>query len=82
MTAEVIIGNGSADGRFAIGEGRYSQATVANLLIALDSGIGDSGSVRKRAGSSPVRNLLDASTGVRELANSDAVRELVEPLLG
>jgi hypothetical protein len=52
MTAEVIIGNGVQTDGFAIVEGVISQATVDNLLIALER-IGDSGSVRKRAGSSP-----------------------------
>jgi hypothetical protein len=81
MTAEVIIGNGVQTDGFAIVEGVTSRATVDNLLIALER-IGDTGSVRKRGGIFAVRNLLDASPEVRELANSDAVRELVEPVLG
>jgi hypothetical protein len=81
MTAEVIIGNGVQTDGFAIVEGVISRATVDNLLIALER-IGDTGSVRKRGGIFAVRNLLDASPEVRELANSDAVRELVEPVLG
>ena len=44
--------------------------------------IGDIGSVRKRGGIFAVHNLLGVSPEVRELADSEAVRALVEPVLG
>lgn len=40
------------------------------------------GSVRRRGGIFAVRNLLDVSAEVRELAISAVVRQLVEPVLG
>ena len=69
-----------ADG-FAIVEEVLSCQKVDSLLDALER-IGDVGSVRKRGGIFAVRNLLDASAEVSQLANSDAVREIVEPILG
>ena len=54
---------------------------MEDLLTSLES-IGETGSVRKRGGVFAVRNLLDVSPEVRELANSEAVRALVEPVLG
>lgn len=44
--------------------------------------IGESGSLRKRGATFAVRNLLDTSLEVRELANSEVVRRLVEAVLG
>ena len=66
---------------FAIVEGVLSRTTVDHLLASLEH-IGDTGSVRKRGGIFAVRNLLDVSPEVRELAHSEAVRALVEPVLG
>ena len=65
---------------FAIVEGVLSHATVDHLLTSLER-IGDTGSVRKRGGMFAIRNLLDVPE-VRELANSETVRVLVEPVLG
>ncbi len=75
VTAEV-----AAKG-FAIVEGVLSRSAVENLLTCL-AHIGDTGSVRKRGGIFAVRNLLDVSPEVRELAHSETVRALVEPVLG
>lgn len=69
-----------ADG-FVFMEGVLSRTTVEHLLTSLEH-IGDIGSVRKRGGIFAVRNLLDVSPEVRELAHSEAVRTLVEPVLG
>ncbi len=65
---------------FAIVEGVLSNPTVDHLLTSLEQ-ISDTGSVRKRGGMFAVRNLLDVSPEVRELANSQAVRAWVEPVL-
>ena len=75
VTAEV-----AAKG-FAIVEGVLSRSAVEHLLTCL-AHIGDTGSVRKRGGIFAVRNLLDVSPEVRELAHSEAVRALVAPVLG
>jgi ectoine hydroxylase-related dioxygenase (phytanoyl-CoA dioxygenase family) len=66
---------------FAIVEGVLSRAMVEHLLTSLEN-IGDTGSVRKRGGIFAVRNLLDVSPEARELAHSEAIRALVEPVLG
>ncbi len=66
---------------FAIVEGVLSRSSVEDLLTSLEH-IGDTGSVRKRGGIFAVRNLLDVSPEVRELAHSEAVRALAEPILG
>ena len=66
---------------FVIVEGVLPRTSVDQLLAALEH-IGDTGSVRKRGGIFAVRNLLDVSPEVGELANSEAVRALVEPVLG
>jgi hypothetical protein len=65
----------------AIVEGVLSRSAADALLIALER-IADTGSLRKRGGIFAVRNLLDESAEVRELAAADAVRALVEPVLG
>ncbi len=54
---------------------------VKDLLISLQH-IGDTVSVRKRGGIFAVRNLLDVSPEVRELADSEAVRAQVASVLG
>ena len=58
-----------------------SPIEVQDLLIALEH-IEGTLSVRKRGGIFAIRNLLDVSPEVGELAHSTAVRELVEPVLG
>jgi ectoine hydroxylase-related dioxygenase (phytanoyl-CoA dioxygenase family) len=58
-----------------------SPIEVKDLLIALEQ-IEETLSVRKRGGIFAVRNLLDMSPAIEELAHSTAVRELIEPVLG
>lgn len=81
MTAQISIEHGVQIDGFAIVEDVLSGEKVDNVLHALER-IGDTGSVRKRGGIFAVRNLLRVSAEVRELADSDAVRVLVEPILG
>ena len=81
MLTVAAVGEEVAGRGFAIAEGVLSRATVEHLLTSLEH-IGDTGSVRKRGGIFAVRNLLDASPEVRELAHSEEVRALVEPVLG
>jgi hypothetical protein len=66
---------------FAIREAILSSDEVAKLLLSLER-IGQDGSVRKRGGIFAIRNLLDASSEIRNVAHSPAIRELVEPILG
>jgi ectoine hydroxylase-related dioxygenase (phytanoyl-CoA dioxygenase family) len=66
---------------FTAVEGVLSPELVASLVSVLDS-INHNGAVRRRGGIFAVRNLLDISKEVRALATSDAIRELVEPVLG
>jgi ectoine hydroxylase-related dioxygenase (phytanoyl-CoA dioxygenase family) len=66
---------------FAICENILSAREVELLLDALQR-IDQSASVRKRGGVFAVRNLLDVSPEVRELAASVLIRRLVEPILG
>ena len=66
---------------FVTVEGVLSRTAVDQLLVPLEH-IGDTRSVRKRGGIFALRNLLDVSPEVRELAHSEAVRALVEPVLG
>jgi ectoine hydroxylase-related dioxygenase (phytanoyl-CoA dioxygenase family) len=58
-----------------------SPMEVKELLMSLEH-IRETPSVRKRGGIFAVRNLLDMSPEIRELAHSTTVRELVEPVLG
>jgi hypothetical protein len=81
VVAEMSIGNAVETDGFAIFEDVLSRQKVDHLLHALER-IGDTGSVRKSGGIFAVRNLLDVSAEVRELADSDAVRVLAEPILG
>jgi hypothetical protein len=80
MSNQQIGGRVETDG-FAIVEGVLTHTTIEHLLASLKH-IGDTGSVRKRGGIFAVRNLLDVSPKVRELAHSEAARALVEPVLG
>lgn len=66
---------------FAIREAVLSGESVHRLLASLEQ-ISEEGSVRKRGGIFAVRNLLDISIDVKELANSELVRALIEPVLG
>lgn len=66
---------------FAICEGFLSAQEVARMLSAIDR-IDQAASVRKRGGAFAVRNLLDVSVEVRDLATSAEIHELVEPILG
>ena len=75
------LGNAVETDGFAIVEGVLPRAMIDHLLSSL-AHIGDTGSVRKRGGIFAVRNLLDVSPEVRELAHSEAVRALVAPVLG
>jgi ectoine hydroxylase-related dioxygenase (phytanoyl-CoA dioxygenase family) len=66
---------------FAICEGVLPPEEIAGLLGALGR-IGEFGSLQKRGATFAIRNLLDTSLEVRELAKSDVVRRLVEAVLG
>jgi len=66
---------------FAICEDVLPPAEIAALLRSLNR-ISESGSFRRRGATFAVRNLLDTSLEVRELANSEMVRRLVEAVLG
>jgi Phytanoyl-CoA dioxygenase (PhyH) len=66
---------------FAIRETILSLGEVAKLLFSLER-IGQDGATRKRGGVFAIRNLLDASSEIRNVAHSPTVRELVEPILG
>lgn len=66
---------------FTVVEGVLSREQVDSLISALE-GINENSAVRRRGGIFAVRNLLDISTEVRALATSDAIRGLVEPILG
>ena len=81
MIAATEIGATVKTDGFAIVEGVLSPTVVEHLLSSLEH-IGDTASVRKRGGIFAVRNLLDVSPEVRELAHSEAVRALVEAVLG
>ena len=66
---------------FAICDHILSRAEVARLVGAMEL-IGKLGSLQKGGGTFAVRNLLEASEPVRDLADSSVVRGLVEPVLG
>ncbi len=73
-------GNIEADG-FSIIENVLSEQSINRLLAALGR-INQTDSIRSRGGVFAVRNLLDLSREVRELAESEAIRSMVEPVLG
>ena len=81
MAATAEIGATVETDGFAILEGVLSPTVVEHLLTFFEH-IGDTAAVRKRGGIFAVRNLLDVSPEVRELAHSEAVRALVAPVLG
>jgi ectoine hydroxylase-related dioxygenase (phytanoyl-CoA dioxygenase family) len=66
---------------FAIFDNILPKDEIVRLLTAIER-IDQVGGVRKRGGIFAVRNLLDASSEVRELAGSAVIRALVEPVLG
>jgi hypothetical protein len=66
---------------FAICEDVLSPEAITGLLGVLGS-IDELGSLEKRGAIFAVRNLLDTSFEVRELANSGMVRGLVDAVLG
>jgi ectoine hydroxylase-related dioxygenase (phytanoyl-CoA dioxygenase family) len=80
MPNETITGDVEING-FAIREAVLSSHEVEKLLLALEK-IGEDGPVRKRGGVFAIRNLLDTSSEIRDLAHSSIVRKLVEPILG
>ena len=81
MVVSQNLGRAIKEDGFVIIEGALTTVTVDRLLACLQH-IDDTGSLRKRGGIFAVRNLLDVSPEVRELAHSQAVRALVEPVLG
>lgn len=81
MVAEASIESAVETDGFVIVEQVLASKETSDLLLALEQ-IGDTGSVRKRGGIFAVRNLLDVSPEVAELAASDVIRALVEPVLG
>jgi ectoine hydroxylase-related dioxygenase (phytanoyl-CoA dioxygenase family) len=66
---------------FAIREAVLSIGEVERLKADID-GIDQAESVRKRGGIFAIRNLLDASAEVRQLAGGASIQNLVEPVLG
>jgi hypothetical protein len=80
IDVDALRGQVERDG-FAICEGILSSEEAEQLLADLEL-IDAPGSLRRRSGVFAVRNLLDISSGVRKLANSEAMRGLVEPVLG
>jgi ectoine hydroxylase-related dioxygenase (phytanoyl-CoA dioxygenase family) len=65
---------------FAICENVLSALEAEQFLNALAQ-INEAGSIRTRGGVFAIRNLLDVSQEVRDLASSSVVRNLVEPIL-
>jgi ectoine hydroxylase-related dioxygenase (phytanoyl-CoA dioxygenase family) len=66
---------------FAIREDILTPSEVARLLTAIAQ-IGESGTLQRRNSVFAVRNLLDVSPEIRDLANSAAIRELIDLILG
>lgn len=66
---------------FAIVENVLSPSQVEFLISSLER-MNNYEGVRSRGGIFALRNLLDASPEVRELAASQEIRNLVEPMLG
>jgi len=73
--------NGLEEDGFAVVPEVVGRAEVARLLAALTAAEGSDGA-RRRESVYAIRNLLDAVPEVRALADSAAVRGLVEPVLG
>lgn len=66
---------------FAVVHNLLDAVRVATLIDSLET-LDQTESVRSRGGVFAVRNLLDVSAQVNDLANSKAVRDLVNTLLG
>lgn len=66
---------------FATCEAVVSGAEVEELMTAIKR-LTERPGIRKRIGAFAVRNLLEASPEIRELAHSPAIRQLIEPVLG
>jgi len=66
---------------FAVREDVLSVQEVAHLIVATGR-IDRDGSVRKRGGIFAVRNLINMSEEVLELASSSVIRSLIQPILG
>ncbi|HUB51476.1 MAG TPA: phytanoyl-CoA dioxygenase family protein [Terracidiphilus sp.] len=66
---------------FAIVPQLLSRDEIGRLILTLEA-LADSESILKRGGMFAVRNLLDVSAEVRALAESRAVREVIEEILG
>jgi len=66
---------------FALRENILSPSEVTHLLKAIAQ-IDEPGALQRRNSVYAVRNLLDASREIRELANSATIHTLVEPILG
>lgn len=73
---EAVYENG-----FALRENILSSTEIARLLQTLAQ-INQPSALQRRNSVYAIRNLLDASPAIRELANSAAIRNLVEPILG
>jgi hypothetical protein len=66
---------------FAIRENILAPSEITDLLKAIAQ-IDEPSALQRRNSVYALRNLLDASPAIRELANSTAMRNLVEPILG
>jgi len=66
---------------FALRENTLSLSEIARLLTNLAE-IDHPGTLQRRNAVFAIRNLLDALPEFRELANSAAIRALIEPILG
>ncbi len=67
---------------YAIVEDDVPNGTVAGLIGSLDSNLSDASSLQRRSSVYGGRNLLRDIPLVREFAESETVRSLVEPILG
>lgn len=81
MISEATLKSEVEENGFTICEDILPVQTVVTLLAAIER-IDQAASVRKRGGVFAVRNLLDISPEVRELADSEPIHELIEPILG
>lgn len=81
MAGEYSIPDPIRTGGFALVPSVLTPAQIAELIESLEN-LDQSESIRKRGGIFAIRNLLDESEVIRDLAVSAAVRGLVAPLLG
>ncbi|MFC5865177.1 phytanoyl-CoA dioxygenase family protein [Acidicapsa dinghuensis] len=81
MLASMSVAEQISQSGFAIYSEVTSEEYVTDLIAAL-SHINETDSVRRRGGIFAIRNLLDVSSDVCELAHSNNIRNLVEPVLG